>query len=276
MNYFYKYVRHSDDAVNQPNSRNAQLMIIDAWLAAERLRNQAFCSLGDAGEYYDNNVSGGKFLCDRDAGGTMLGRARRGDVIIAAKWDRLVRDNLDFENILRQVMSNGIRLVCIDYQVDTGTASGRLVARIMVSVAALEREKDSERILDGKKALKYTRGVSVCLGQPIGWKRVRQHEQTNKHGVPYMVLVPYHEERREARWLNRLHEEGKGYGTIVEHLHTIRHVPVRFRDKGHNGVWSPKTVRDRILACKNDFPAPRDCIDGRNSEQLMIAAPVQG
>lgn len=275
-NYFFRYVRHSDDAVNQPNSRNAQLMIIDAWLAAERLRNPDFCNFQDAGEYYDNNISGGKALASRTAGGVMMGRAKRGDVIIAAKWDRLVRDNMDFENILRRVLTDNIRLVCIDFQVDTGTAAGRLVARIMVSVATLEREKAAERIIDGKKALKYTRNVSICLAQPIGWKRVRQHEQTNKHGVPYMVLVPYHEERREARYLNRLHEEGKGYGTIVEYLHKSRYVAVRYRNKERNILWSPTTVRDRIMACQNDFPARPECVDGRNNEQLMIEVPAQG
>jgi DNA invertase Pin-like site-specific DNA recombinase len=72
-------------------------------------------------------------------------RRREVDLVIVAKLDRLTRSVKDLAEILKLFQRRNVSLVSVAESLDTGSASGRLVINIMVSVSQWERETIGER-----------------------------------------------------------------------------------------------------------------------------------
>ena len=72
-------------------------------------------------------------------------RTREAEAIVAARLDRIARSVPDFGSLLEDARDRGYALVVLDHELDTSTANGRLVANVLASVAAWEREIISER-----------------------------------------------------------------------------------------------------------------------------------
>lgn len=72
-------------------------------------------------------------------------RGRRANGIIAVRLDRLARSAADFSDLLREADAYGFGLTVLDFQIDTTTATGRLVADLIARVAEWEREVIAER-----------------------------------------------------------------------------------------------------------------------------------
>lgn len=262
MSFIYRYLRHSDDIEEQPNSRQAQVNQIDAWIAQEQLPHV------DAGEFWDADCSGGIDISKRPAGGVMMGRVRRGDVIVSAKWDRMFRDSRDFENTLYTLDKLGVRLVCLNMNVDTSTSAGKLAARLLVAMGEFERTECSDRTKKGLAVIKYNRGVKVAPARPpLGWKHSRKHTEKRKDGKPYAILVPDQDFRDECKLIARLHE--------VNHL-SMNHIAKLFLRNGRKNTvtgkvkWDNRHIDKRYKAFKAGFPA-KGYEDGVVREQLMIA-----
>jgi DNA invertase Pin-like site-specific DNA recombinase len=98
-----------------------------------------------------------------DAGRPELARAldyvRSGDVFIVTKPDRLARSNGDLMNIVKQLQEKGVELRILSMDLDTSTATGKLMLTVLSGVAAFEREIMLERQREGiqkaKAAGKY-------------------------------------------------------------------------------------------------------------------------
>lgn len=71
--------------------------------------------------------------------------AREVQVVIIAKLDRLTRSVKDLGELLERFQKKGVSLVSVAESLDTGSAAGRLVINIMVSVSQWEREAIGER-----------------------------------------------------------------------------------------------------------------------------------
>lgn len=84
---------------------------------------------------------------ERIAGGEAVG-------IVAAKLDRLSRSVVDFGRLLEWASEADATVVALDLGVDTSTASGRLVANVLASVAEWERGVTAERTRDALAARK--------------------------------------------------------------------------------------------------------------------------
>jgi site-specific DNA recombinase len=67
------------------------------------------------------------------------------DTVIIAKLDRLTRSVKDLAELLDRFQRRGVALVSVAESLDTGSAAGRLVLNIMVSVSQWEREAIGER-----------------------------------------------------------------------------------------------------------------------------------
>jgi site-specific DNA recombinase len=74
-----------------------------------------------------------------------LVQSREVGMVIVAKLDRLTRSVRDLAVLLEQFQRRGVSLVSVAESLDTGSASGRLVLNIMVSVSQWEREAIGER-----------------------------------------------------------------------------------------------------------------------------------
>jgi DNA invertase Pin-like site-specific DNA recombinase len=95
--------------------------------------------------------------------------ARKVDVVIIAKLDRLTRSVKDLAQLLERFTRRGVALVSVAESLDTNTAAGRLVLNIMVSVSQWEREAIGERTRDAMAHMKATR--QAYSPTPYGFAR---------------------------------------------------------------------------------------------------------
>ena len=71
--------------------------------------------------------------------------ARAVDAVLCFKWDRFIREPLDLEYLIPRFDKAGVRFAEVDGNIDLGTDSGRLAARILIAVAKAEQERKAER-----------------------------------------------------------------------------------------------------------------------------------
>jgi phosphate uptake regulator/predicted site-specific integrase-resolvase len=75
-------------------------------------------------------------------------RARKIDVIVVYKVDRLTRSLADFAKLVELFDAHGVSFVSVTQQFNTTTSMGRLTLNVLLSLAQFEREVTSERIRD--------------------------------------------------------------------------------------------------------------------------------
>jgi site-specific DNA recombinase len=73
-------------------------------------------------------------------------RARKIDVIVVYKVDRLTRSLADFAKLVELFDAHGVSFVSVTQQFNTTTSMGRLTLNVLLSFAQFEREVTSERI----------------------------------------------------------------------------------------------------------------------------------
>jgi len=133
------------------------------------------CSQAHAGwtlirsRYDDGGYSGGS--TDRPALQKLLEdiRARKIDVIVVYKVDRLTRSLADFAKLVELFDAHGVSFVSVTQQFNTTTSMGRLTLNVLLSFAQFEREVTSERIRD-KIAASKRKGIWVGGPLPLGYE----------------------------------------------------------------------------------------------------------
>ena len=119
--------------------------------------------------YDDGGFSGGS--TERPALQRLLDdvRARRIDVIVVYKVDRLTRSLADFVKLVELFDGHGVSFVSVTQQFNSTTPMGRLTLNILLSFAQFEREVTSERIRD-KIAASKRKGLWVGGPLPLGYE----------------------------------------------------------------------------------------------------------
>lgn len=82
----------------------------------------------------------------------LMDHARPGDVVVVTRLDRLGRTTVDTLRTLTDLDERGIGVTALDLDLDTTTAAGRLVVRVMASLAEWERDLLIERTREGLEA----------------------------------------------------------------------------------------------------------------------------
>jgi len=135
----------SDQGLEQDfNSLDAQY---DASAAYIRSQAHAGWSLVKT-QYDDGGFSGGN--TERPALQRLLEdiQARKIDVVVVYKVDRLTRSLADFSKLVELFDQHGVSFVSVTQQFNTTTSMGRLTLNVLLSFAQFERELTSERIRD--------------------------------------------------------------------------------------------------------------------------------
>jgi site-specific DNA recombinase len=96
-------------------------------------------------------------------------RARKLDVIVVYKVDRLTRSLADFAKLVELFDAHGVSFVSVTQQFNTTTSMGRLTLNVLLSFAQFEREVTSERIRD-KIAASKRKGLWVGGNLPLGYE----------------------------------------------------------------------------------------------------------
>jgi DNA invertase Pin-like site-specific DNA recombinase len=79
----------------------------------------------------------------------MLDFAREGDTIYIADFSRLARSTKDLLELVELLESKGVQLVSIKENIDTSTATGRLMLKMISAINDFERENMLERQREG-------------------------------------------------------------------------------------------------------------------------------
>jgi DNA invertase Pin-like site-specific DNA recombinase len=119
--------------------------------------------------YDDGGYSGGSM--DRPALQKLLDdvRARRIDVVVVYKVDRLTRSLADFAKLVELFDAHQVSFVSVTQAFNTTTSMGRLTLNVLLSFAQFEREVTGERIRD-KIAASKKKGIWMGGVVPLGYR----------------------------------------------------------------------------------------------------------
>ncbi|MGD9922209.1 MAG: recombinase family protein [Pseudorhodoplanes sp.] len=118
--------------------------------------------------YDDGGFSGGSM--DRPALQKLLAdiRARKVDVVVVYKVDRLTRSLADFAKLVELFDTHDVSFVSVTQAFNTTNSMGRLTLNVLLSFAQFEREVTGERIRD-KIAASKRKGMRMGGPVPLGY-----------------------------------------------------------------------------------------------------------
>ncbi|MCH9051397.1 MAG: recombinase family protein [Proteobacteria bacterium] len=157
--------KSSDEGLEQDfNSLDAQREACEAYIASQKHEGWAWLA-----EIYDDGGISGATL-DRPALQRLLAdiEARKVDVVVVYKVDRLTRTLADFAKIVEIFDAHKVSFVSVTQQFNTTTSMGRLTLNVLLSFAQFEREVTAERIRD-KIAASKKKGMWMGGNVPLGY-----------------------------------------------------------------------------------------------------------
>ena len=233
----YTRVSTTDQAIVKDGSLDTQMELLgdavklksrtgtDQWRAVTRYREE-----GQSGATTDRPEYQ-RMLADITAG--------KIDTIVCTKLDRITRSLEDFYRLLAMLEKHGAEFVSLAESLDTTTATGRAVIKILLVIAELEREQTSERT-------KQTLAARAKKGYASGGQILGYDVDEDNPGVPtindtekqlvLLIFETFLKERsfrQTAQILNR-----KGYRTKSF---------VSRRDKVHSGKPFSTMAIKRLL-----------------------------
>lgn len=99
----------------------------------------------DPARIYSDSLSGKLRRSQRPGMAALLDYVRPGDTIVVVGIDRLGRDAAEVMLTIRDLTEKGIVLRSLREGIDTGNATGRMIAGVLASLAELELELGRER-----------------------------------------------------------------------------------------------------------------------------------
>jgi DNA invertase Pin-like site-specific DNA recombinase len=204
-------------------------------LAAQRAKGEAWAALNGytvAQVFEDAGLSGSR-ADNRPALQEALNAACkvRGAALVVFSLSRLARNTRDALDIAKRLEKAGVDLVSLSEKVDTTSASGRMVYRLMANLSEYERDQIAERTRSALQ-LKKRRGERVGT-IPYGWELAAD-------GV---ALVEVKIEQEVLKLVRELRLAGLSMRGIASEL-TKRGVPT----KGGAAEWKHSTIQGLLRA----------------------------
>ena len=112
----------------------------------------------------DKGASGAK--ASRPEWDKLRGELREGDTLVCVKLDRIGRSVANLDELREWFDANGVTLRVLDQAIDTSTSTGRLMFRLLASIAEFERELIIERTRDGQAEVRRIRNLRRSCGGP--------------------------------------------------------------------------------------------------------------
>lgn len=143
-------------------------------LPEQKERLEAYCKFNDYKivEYYTDAGISAKTGNHRPEYDRMLEDGKQGKInmIIALKLDRITRSTRDWETLMDYLEKYNINIAFVNDDINTTTANGKMVSRIMMSVSQNEIERTSERTIIGLEgAIKQGH---IPARAPLGYKHI--------------------------------------------------------------------------------------------------------
>jgi len=123
-------------------------------------------------DHYDDGAFSGASL-ERPALQALLADvlARKVEVVVVYKVDRLTRSLADFAKLIELLDANDVSFVSVTQSFNTSSSMGRLTLNVLLSFAQFERELIGERVRD-KIAASKRKGIWVGGPVPLGYAAV--------------------------------------------------------------------------------------------------------
>lgn len=181
----------------------------------ERLRKEAsHREMRIVGEYSDEGKSG-KNVAGRPEFRKMLADIKSGkdnvDYVLVFKLSRFGRNTADTLNSLQYMEDYGVNLLCVEDNIDSAGASGKLMISVLAAVAEIERENIKEQTMAGRQQ-KARDGLWNGGFAPYGYKLVNVDGQKSK------MLVVDEEEAKLIRLIYEKYLQGMGVSAVAKWL----------------------------------------------------------
>ena len=169
--------------------------------------------------YSDGGISGGTM--ERPGLLQMLAdiRARKIQMVIVYKVDRLSRSIIDFHKMMQEFDKYGCNFVSITQSFDTSNSMGKLTLNMLLSFAQFEREVSAERVRD-KIAASKAKGLWMGGVPPLGYvlKDKQLIPEPQESQLVNLIFHKYLELggiQDTADWLNQQGYHSKCWQTVA-------------------------------------------------------------
>jgi site-specific DNA recombinase len=154
------------------NSLDAQREACEAYIKSQAHEGWSLIPAS----FDDGGLSGASL--DRPALQKLLDlvRARKVNVIVVYKVDRLTRSLADFAKLVELFDAHDVSFVSITQSFNTTSSMGRLTLNVLLSFAQFEREVIGERVRD-KIAASKRKGLWVGGSIPLGYRSIHKKPQ---------------------------------------------------------------------------------------------------
>ena len=199
-------------------------------LDAQRAKIEAWAMLNDyelTAVHVDAGISG-KGMANRPGLQAALADCRKGSVLVVYSLSRLARSTKDTIEISERLAKSGADLVSLSEKIDTTSAAGKMVFRMMAVLAEFERDQISERTAT---AMQFKKSKGELVGAvPYGY---RCDDGVN--------LIPDEKEQEAIALIKELNGKGLSLRNIASRLEAKGYIP---RGK----VWYAKTISNILAA----------------------------
>ncbi len=177
--------KSSEEGLEQDfNSLHAQREACEAYIKSQKHEGWR----GLSAHYDDGGYSGGSM--ERPALQRLLAdiHAKRIDVVVVYKVDRLTRSLADFAKIVEVFDASGVSFVSVTQAFNTTSSMGRLTLNVLLSFAQFEREVTGERIRD-KIAASKKKGLWMGGFVPLGYRSKERTLFINKEEADTVRMI---------------------------------------------------------------------------------------
>lgn len=158
--------------------------------------------------YSDSGVSGSVHLANRAAGKDLLEVMQKGDTVIVSKLDRAFRSAADALTTAELWKKKGFNLIVSDMGPEpiTGNGAAKMFFGMLALVAEFERDRITERVMEGKKA-KRAKGGYLGGARPYGYSVSGEGKEA--------ALVPIPQEQAVIRLIFQKRDTGLSFRKIA-------------------------------------------------------------
>ena len=219
------YVRVStDQQADEGVSLDAQQARVTAWAMAHGHEL--------AGVYVEAGMSGGRADNRPELQRALAHVAKVGGILVVYSLSRLARSTKDTIAISEKLERAGADLVSLSESIDTTSAAGRMIFRMLAVLSEFERDLVSERTT---AALRHKRSQGHRAGAvPFGYTIAAD-------GI---TLVSDKREQRIIEIITELRAAGMSYDGIAGELNDAGHSPKSGRE------WYASSVRSVVITTK--------------------------
>jgi len=176
-------------------------------LDAQRAKIEAWASLNDydlIAVHVDAGISG-KGMDNRPGLQDALADCRKGSALVVYSLSRLARSTKDTILISERLAKSGADLVSLSERIDTTSAAGKMVFRLMAVMAEFERDQISERTVT---AMQFKKGKGELVGAvPYGFALSDDGVKLVENAVEQAVIVQAKELRASGLSLGKVATE---------------------------------------------------------------------